>query len=75
MKRPPGHLPFEPDTSVDQIMRRWPETIGVAIRRGLLCVGCPIGTFHTLGEACAVHGLDEQGVTEDILAAIEQANP
>ena len=39
------------DLSVDEIMDRWPATIRVFIRHDILCIGCAIGRFHTLGEA------------------------
>ena len=61
---------FDSDTLVDEIMRRWPATIRVFTRRGMLCVGCPIGPFHTLGEACAEHGLDERAVRGELLDAV-----
>lgn len=43
---------IDPGMSVDQIMRRWPATIGVMIRHRMLCIGCPIGTSHHRRYAC-----------------------
>lgn len=60
----------DPDMSVDEIMRRWPATIRVMIRHRLLCVGCPIGTFHTVTDACEEHGLDEADIRDELLATI-----
>jgi hybrid cluster-associated redox disulfide protein len=48
-----------PDMLVDEVMRRWPQTIRVLVRRRMLCVGCPIGTFHTVSEACREHNVPE----------------
>ena len=61
---------IDPDMSVDEIMRRWPATIRVMIRNGMLCVGCPIGTFHTVAEACVAHEVDETTFTAELLAAM-----
>jgi hybrid cluster-associated redox disulfide protein len=61
---------LDPDLSVDEIMRRWPATIKVVISNGMLCVGCPIGPFHTVAEASAAHRLDAHAVTDALLAAI-----
>jgi hybrid cluster-associated redox disulfide protein len=47
------------DMTVDEVMRRWPSTIRVFLRHGMLCVGCPIAAFHTISEAAREHGLDE----------------
>lgn len=63
---------LDPDMSVDAIMRRWPATIAVTIRHGMLCVGCPIGPFHTVADACKAHGVDEEEFTRDLLAAMRE---
>lgn len=44
--------------TVDSVMRRWPATIRVFLQFGARCVGCPIGRFHTIEEACAIHAID-----------------
>jgi hybrid cluster-associated redox disulfide protein len=60
----------DPHMSLDEIMRRWPATIAVFIRHGMLCVGCPIGIFHTVGDACAAHDVERNRVEEDISGAM-----
>jgi len=61
---------LEPDTTIDEIMRRWPATIPIVIGHGMLCVGCPIGRFHTLREACRAHGLSEEKVIRDLVEKV-----
>lgn len=61
---------IDPDMPVDEIMRRWPATIRVFIRHGLLCIGCPIGVFHTVMDVSAAHGVDEDALSADLLAAM-----
>lgn len=61
---------IDPDMSVDEIMRRWPATIRVMIRNGMLCIGCPIGTFHTVAEACVAHKVDEAAFSAELVSAI-----
>ncbi|MGB3502869.1 MAG: DUF1858 domain-containing protein [Mesorhizobium sp.] len=56
--------------TVDEIMRRWPETIRVFIRHRMLCIGCPIGVFHTVKDACDAHDLDRQAFAVELLAAM-----
>ena len=63
---------IDPDMTVDEIMRRWPSTIGVAIRHGMLCIGCPIGVFHNVTDACAAHGLDEADFSAELLDAMQR---
>lgn len=61
---------IDPDMPVDEIMRRWPATIRVMIRNGMLCIGCPIGPFHTVSEACLAHKVDETTFTAELIAAM-----
>jgi hybrid cluster-associated redox disulfide protein len=56
--------------SIDEIMRKWPATVHVAISHHLLCVGCPIGPFHTIADAAREHGLDEAMLRREFEAAI-----
>jgi len=61
---------IDPDMPVDDIMRRWPATIAVMVRHRMLCVGCPIGSFHTVADACREDALEEEAFVEEWLAAI-----
>jgi hybrid cluster-associated redox disulfide protein len=47
------------DMTMDEIMRRWPGTIGTVLQFHMLCTGCPIASFHTVTEACREHAVDE----------------
>ena len=60
----------DPDMTMDAIMRAWPVTISVLIRPRMLCIGCPVATFHTLSEACRAHGIDERVFMSDLENAI-----
>ena len=55
---------------VDDVMRRWPATIGVFITHRMGCVGCPIGCFHTVDDACREHGIDRVRFMSDLQAAL-----
>lgn len=61
---------YDPDLPIDSLMRRWPATIPVVLRNRMLCVGCPIGMFHTVPEACREHGLDEDAFVAELERAI-----
>ncbi|MFA6156325.1 DUF1858 domain-containing protein [Mesorhizobium sp.] len=58
------------DMMVDEIMRKWPATVAVVLRYRMLCVGCPIGTFHTVAEACRAHQVDEDLFIPDLESAV-----
>ncbi|MBL8577256.1 MAG: DUF1858 domain-containing protein [Mesorhizobium sp.] len=52
--------------TMDEIMRRWPATIGVVIRHRLLCAGCPAAAFHTIDDAIREHGIDGTALHRDL---------
>lgn len=58
-----------PQDLVDDVMRRWPQTIGVFMRGRMKCIGCPFGPFHTIAYACEEHGQDQDA----FIAALERA--
>mgnify|MGYP001062984032 CR=1 FL=1 len=61
---------IDPDMVVDEIMRKWPATVAVVLRHKMLCVGCPIGTFHTVTEACREHQVDEGRFIADLESVV-----
>lgn len=61
---------IDPNMTVNEIMRRWPATIRVMIRSRMLCIGCPIGIFHTVADACDAHRVDVDEFSEELLSAM-----
>jgi hybrid cluster-associated redox disulfide protein len=59
-------MPIDADDLVDDIMRRWPATIRVFVDHRMGCVGCPVGSFHSVEDACREHGIDQ----DDFLSAL-----
>lgn len=57
------------DMPLSVLMARWPATIPVFLRHKMLCVGCLVGPFHTVVDACHEHGVDQAM----FIAALEQA--
>ena len=62
---------IEFDDPVDDIMRQWPQTIRVFLDFGMRCVGCPIGSFHTIEDSCRAHGVD----LDIFMTAVKRAAP
>jgi hybrid cluster-associated redox disulfide protein len=61
--------PDDPDLALVDLMTLWPETIPVFVRHRMLCVGCLIGPFHTVTDACAEYHLDEKAFLAEVLQA------
>lgn len=51
---------YHDDMSMDEIMQIWPASIRTILDYGLLCVGCPIASFHTVDDAVREHGIPEE---------------
>lgn len=62
--------PVDESWLVDDVMRRYPATIRVFLDHRMGCVGCPIGTFHTVEDACREHGITLGRFLEDLREAI-----
>jgi hybrid cluster-associated redox disulfide protein len=54
---------------VDDVMQRWPATIRIFLDFRMDCVGCPIGSFHTIDEACREHRIAIDGFLAKLRAA------
>ena len=65
-------MPVEATQLVDDVMRRWPMTIRAFLNHRMHCVGCPIACFHTVGDACREHGVDQAEFLADLEAIIAQ---
>ncbi|MHA3915898.1 DUF1858 domain-containing protein [Halovulum sp. GXIMD14793] len=59
----------DPDLPLSELMSRWPETIAVFNTHRMLCVGCLISPFHTIVDACAEYGLDEDVFFAELMEA------
>jgi hybrid cluster-associated redox disulfide protein len=60
------------DMLVDDVMRRWPATIRVFLDAKFMCVGCPIGCFHTVADACREHRAELAGFLASLNARPQQ---
>lgn len=61
------------DRTLPEIMTAWPQTIQVFLRHGMHCVGCRVGPFHTISDACHEYHLDEAEFLRELETAINSA--
>ncbi|MDG4853704.1 MULTISPECIES: DUF1858 domain-containing protein [unclassified Mesorhizobium] len=66
---------LDDDATMDGIMRGTPAAIRVVLQHRMLCVGCPIASFHTISDAAREHDLDEDRLRRDLEAAMDLDNP
>jgi len=58
-----------PQTPIDTIIKRWPETIPVFLAYGMNCVGCAMTSFETLEEVLKNYGV----AIEPFIKALNQS--
>jgi hybrid cluster-associated redox disulfide protein len=58
------------DMTVSDIMRRWPMTLSVFLDFRMLCIGCPIGIFHTPADVAEEHGIALELLLAELNSAI-----
>lgn len=54
------------DTSVEEVITRFPLTARVFVRRRMNCVGCDIARFESLAEACRIYRQPLDQLLEEI---------
>ena len=64
---------YDHDMSLDELMTTWPETIPVFLRHHMLCIGCLVGPFHTVVDACEEYDLNTEAFIEELASAINAA--
>jgi hybrid cluster-associated redox disulfide protein len=57
--------------TVSELMRNYPSTVGVFIKRKIPCVGCPADGFHTIEEAALMNGISLENLLKDLRDIIE----
>ncbi len=45
------------EDSIEKILTTWPQTIPFFLKHHMICVGCQMSEFDTLGEALANYGI------------------
>lgn len=65
----------DPDLTLADLFRTWPDAARPFLRRRMGCPGCPIAPFHTVADACAEYRLDKARFQAGIRAAIRPPRP
>lgn len=60
----------DPDLTLAELFRTWPEAARPFLRRRTACVGCLMAPFHTVRDTCAEYRIDEAAFRAELRAAI-----
>lgn len=57
---------IEKQMSIDEVVRKYPETRATFERYGLGCVGCQAALFETIEQGAEVHGINVDELIADL---------
>ena len=63
---------FTKNTTIGELLSVYPECAPILMEIGMHCLGCPSSQMETIEEAAMVHGVDPDGLVEDINNFLEQ---
>lgn len=55
-----------PDTTIQEIINKYPEKAKVLIKHGMTCVGCPFALQETIEQGAMAHGIDSEKLIKDL---------
>jgi hybrid cluster-associated redox disulfide protein len=59
--------------SIQEVVKKHPETVAVFERHGLGCVGCQAALFESIEQGAEVHGVDTNALVTDLNRQIRGA--
>ena len=71
MAREGGIGVLHKNMSIESVVNKYPQTIGVFLKHGLHCIGCHIAAYETLEQGAAAHGVDLDQFLKDLNEAVK----
>jgi hybrid cluster-associated redox disulfide protein len=59
--------------SIEEVVKKHPETIATFERHGLGCLGCQAALFESIEQGAEVHGVDVEALVQDLNTEISRA--
>ena len=66
---------IQKDMKIGEILQLNRGSASILMESGMHCLGCPSSQMETLEEACMVHGIDADLLTNRLNAYVVQAEP
>ncbi len=58
--------------SIEEIVRKYPQTLATFERYGLGCLGCQAALFENIEQGAEVHGIDVEALIKDLNKEIKK---
>jgi len=59
------------EMSIAEIVQKYPQTVKVFLKHGLMCIGCAAARFENLEQGAVAHGIDVPALVKDLNAVVE----
>jgi hybrid cluster-associated redox disulfide protein len=60
------------DMAIGEIVHKFPQTVPVFLKHGLMCFGCAVARFENLEQGAMAHGINVDTMLTDLNAAVPQ---
>lgn len=58
---------------IGEIVQKWPQTVPVFLKHGLMCFGCAVARFENLEQGARAHRINVDALLKDLNAVVPQA--
>ena len=62
------------EMTIAEVVQKYPQTVEVFLRHGLMCFGCAIARFENIEQGAVAHGIDVPALVTDLNAAVLQSS-
>ncbi len=62
------------DTNLEELLARYPQVVPVFLRRRMLCFGCDLARFESIGDACRIYDEPVAGLLSELVDAIRESD-
>jgi hybrid cluster-associated redox disulfide protein len=59
---------------IGEVVQKYPQTVEVFLRHGLMCFGCAIARFENVEQGAVAHGINVDALMKDLNAAVPRTN-
>jgi hybrid cluster-associated redox disulfide protein len=64
---------IDKNMSIDDVVKKYPETVLVFEQHGLGCIGCQAALFENIEQGAEIHGIDVSALVNDLNKAIAKS--
>ena len=64
---------IEKSMTIGEVVQKYPLTIEVFLKHGLMCFGCAIARYENVEQGAMAHGIDVDALITDLNAAVPAA--